>query len=57
MRGATQIWLVTRHQNGISAAVSRKSFRRETIGGISKCRLFSGAPKENKVQKHLKIAL
>ena len=37
------IWVVTRHQYGISAHVSQTSFRGETSGGIAKCRLFSQA--------------
>ena len=36
-----QIWVVTRHQYGISALVSQTSFRGETVGGVAKCRLFS----------------
>ena len=43
MRSTTQIWVVTRHQYGISAHVSQMSFRGETRGGIAKCRLFSQA--------------
>ena len=39
----TQIWVVIRHQYGISAPVSQTSFRGETSGGIGKCRLFSQA--------------
>ena len=31
------IWVVTRHQYGISALVSQTSFRGETSGGITKC--------------------
>ena len=34
------IWVVMRHQYGISALVSQTSFRRETSGGVAKCRLF-----------------
>ena len=34
---------MTPPQNGISALVSQTSFRRETSGGITKCRLFSEA--------------
>ena len=37
------IWVVTRHQYGISLLVSQTSFRRETSGGVAKCRLFSQA--------------
>ena len=41
IRSTTQIWVVTRHQYGISVAVYRTSFRGETSGGVAKCRLFS----------------
>ena len=37
----TQIWVVTRHQYGISALVSQTSFGGEISGGVSECRLFS----------------
>ena len=37
------MWLVTRHQYGISALVSQKSFRWETSGGVAKCPLFAQA--------------
>ena len=43
IRSTTQIWVVTRHQYGISALVSQTSFRGETSGGVAKCRLFSQA--------------
>ena len=43
IRSTTQIWVVTPHQCGISAAVSLTSFREETNGGVSKCRLFPKA--------------
>ena len=43
IRRTTQIWIVTRHQYGISALVSRTSFGRETSGSVAKCRLFSQA--------------
>ena len=43
IRSTTQIWVVTRHQYGISALVSQTSFGRETIGSVAKCRLFSQA--------------
>ena len=36
IRSATQLWVLTRHQCGIS----QTSFRGETIGDVSKCRLF-----------------
>ena len=35
IRNATQIWLVTRHQHGISALVSQTSFRGETSYGVA----------------------
>ena len=40
IRSTTQIWVVTRHQYGISVHVSQTSFREETIGGITKRRLI-----------------
>ena len=39
----THIWVVTRHQYGISALVSKTSLREEISGGVAKCRLFSQA--------------
>ena len=43
IRSTTQIWVVTRHQYGISALVSQTSFGGETSGSVAKCRLFSQA--------------
>ena len=43
IRSTTQIWVVTRHQCEISGLVSQTSFRGETVGGVTKCRLFSKA--------------
>ena len=43
IRSTTKIWVVTRHQYGISVLVSQTSFRGETTGGVAKCRLFSKA--------------
>ena len=43
IRGTTQIWVMTRHQYGISALVSQTSFGGETGGSVTKCRLFSQA--------------
>ena len=43
IRRTTQTWVVTRHQHGISALVSRLSFGGETSGSVAKCRLFSQA--------------
>ena len=37
------IYVVTRHQNGISTLVSQRSFRGETCGGVTSCRPFSQA--------------
>ena len=37
----TQIWVVIRHQNGISVLLPQMLFSRENSGGISKCWLFS----------------
>ena len=39
IRSATQLWVLTHHQYGISALVSQTSFRGETIGDVAKCRL------------------
>ena len=36
----TEIWVLRRHQYGISALVSQTSFRWETSGGVAKCPLF-----------------
>ena len=41
IRSATQIWVLTSDQYGISALVSQTSFRGETIGDVAKCRLFT----------------
>ena len=43
IKSTTQIWVVTRHQYGISALVFQTSFRGETVGAVAKCRLFSQA--------------
>ena len=43
IRSTTQIWVVTRHQYGMSALVSQTSFRGETRGSVVKYRLFSHA--------------
>ena len=43
IRGNTWIWVVTRHQHGISVLISQASFRWETSGGVAKCGPFSGA--------------
>ena len=41
IRRTTEIWVVTRHQYGISLLVSQTSFREETSGDSAKSRLFS----------------
>ena len=43
IRSTTQIWVVTRHQYGISVLVFQTSFGGETNGSVAKCRLFSQA--------------
>ena len=43
IRSTTQIWVVTRHQYGISVLVSQTSFGRETSCSVAKCQLFSQA--------------
>ena len=42
IRSPTQIWVVTRHQYGISALVPQTSFRGESSGGIDKFRANFG---------------
>ena len=43
IRSATQVWLVARHQYGISAPISQTLFRGETTGGVTEAQLFSRA--------------
>ena len=43
IKSTKQIWVVTRHQYGISALVSQTSFGGETSGSVAKCRMFSQA--------------
>ena len=43
IRSTTQIWVVTRHQYGISAIDPEKSFRGKVSDCVTKCRLFSQA--------------
>ena len=38
-----KIWVVTRHQYGISALILQTSFRGENSRGVAKCRVFSPA--------------
>ena len=41
IRSTTQIWVVTRHQYGISPRVPLTLFRGQTSGGAAKCQPFS----------------
>ena len=34
------MWVVTRHQYGVSALLPKTSFRGKTSGDVAKCRLF-----------------
>ena len=43
IRSTTQIWVVTRHQYGISVLISQMSFFRGNSGGVMKWWLFSQA--------------
>ena len=43
IRSTSQIWVVMRHQYGISEVFAQKSFQRETSGVVVKCQLFSQA--------------
>ena len=45
-----QIWVVMRHQYGISTLVSQTSFGGKTSGSVSKCWLFSQATTGSKVR-------
>ena len=52
IRSTTRIWVVTRHQYGISLLVSRTSFGGETSGSAAKCRLFSHVTSRTGLIKH-----
>ena len=54
IRSTTQIWVVTRHQYGISALVSQTSFRGETSGSVPNCRLFSHAKTQIKMVEFIR---
>ena len=54
IRSATQIWVMTRHQYGISAFAPQKPFHRETSDSIVKCQLFFQAT-GSYVPRHLDI--
>ena len=43
IRSSAQIWVVTRHQHGISVLLSQTSFHGETVRGVADCHLFSQA--------------
>ena len=46
IRSTTQLWVVTRHQYGISTLVSQTSFGGDlTSGSVAKCQLLSQAKK------------
>ena len=51
MRSTTQIWVVMRHQYGISVLVSQTSFGGKTSGSVAKCRLFSQAKSKEKAEE------
>ena len=46
---ASQIWVVTHHQYGISTLVSQTSFGGETGSSVAKCQLFSQARSVNQI--------
>ena len=41
IRSTPQIWVVRRHQYGISALISRTSIGGKTSDSVAKCRMFS----------------
>ena len=47
-----RIWIVTRHQYGISAIGPKTSFRRETSSDVMKCRLFSQDTQVNNLKQN-----
>ena len=51
IRNTNQIWVVTRHQYGISALLSLTSFGGKTSDSVAKCRLFSQASLPPVLQK------
>ena len=57
IRSTTQIWVVRRHQFGISGLVFQTSFGGETSGSITKCRLCSQANQEHNTNKGKKMIL
>ena len=60
IRSTTKIWVVTRHQYGISALVTQTSFREGISGDLTRRPLFSQAIKlchfSGKVKIHVKSA-
>ena len=55
IRSTSQIWVVTRHQFGISRLVSQTLFRGETSGGVEKSRLFSLATRSSLSSRRLEL--
>ena len=56
IRSTSQVWIVTRHQCGISAVVAQISFRGETSGGVAKCQLFCSGYEDGR-QKTFPVGL
>ena len=55
IRSTFQIWVVTRHQFGISRLVSQTLFRGATSGGVGKSRLFSPATRSGLRSRRLEL--
>ena len=51
----SQIWVVTRHQFGISRLVSQTLFRGATSGGVEKSRLYSPATRSSLHSRRLEL--
>ena len=54
IRSTNQIWVVTRHQYGISVLVSQTPFPGETVSGIAKCHLFLRPVMTQAINKDIK---
>ena len=52
IRSTTQIWVVTRHQYGISALISQTSFRGEISGGVANVDCFLGLSNAGKISSN-----
>jgi len=50
IRSASKIWVVTHHQYGISALVTKTSFSEDSSGDLVKHRLFSQAKLKHVLQ-------